>query len=226
MRRLAYPAAVLLLLASTSTAYAGAGPPKLAEFDTGSYQATVYNDSHIAQLGSNMVTVEIHGLPPGAHASLKLVSPKGQTVSVPLNPLTVLSGSEGHGGSEDAGHGAESDGHGTTAAPKADDHGTKTDAHGTKADAHGAAEADAHDTESTDGAGFNARGRVRLDQIGEWTAILEIDGVPEGKLTARAPFTVERGGPNQIFLSVAGLLMGGTMIYGAINRRSIAEKGR
>ncbi|MFZ5826393.1 MAG: hypothetical protein ACOY94_19035 [Bacillota bacterium] len=90
----------------------------------------------------------------------------------------------------DGGHGAS------------DDHGAKDD----HDDGHGD---DGHD----DGA-YQARGKVKLSMTGTWTAVLSIDGARE-----KIEFEVEQGGPNRIFLGVAGSLMGGSMIYGAIERR-------
>lgn len=231
MRRLAYPAAILLLLASATVANAGAGLPKLATLEAGGYKAAVHIDSQVPHVGTNVLTIESSSLPGGAHVELSLIGPDGQTVSVPLKPLVVLTGPEGgHGGEAADSHAAPTaDSH---AAPAADSHGAdhaapKTDSHGTASDGHGAAaESNAHGGESTAAAGYNARGKAQLNQTGHWTAVLVIDGVPEGKLTAKAPFEVEQGGPNRIFLAFSGLLMGGTMIYGAVNRRSHVHKGR
>jgi hypothetical protein len=205
MRRLAYPAAILLLVTSAATAYAGAGLPKLASFTVGTYQLGVHVDSLIPRVGTNVLTVEAASLPHGAQVALKLVGPGGQTVDVPLDPLTVLTGPDG-------GHG---DDHG---APAADSHGTPANSHGTTAasDHEHAAESEA----------LNARGKVKLDQTGNWTAVLQIHGTPEGDLHAEAPFTVENGGPSRPYLAFTGLLMGGTAFYAAINRRKGADTGR
>lgn len=234
MRRLAYPAAILLLFAGVTTAHAGVGLPKLAAMTAGGYQANVYTDSYIPHVGANMFSVELDGLPEGAHVSLKLVGPKGQTVSVPLKPLTVISGPEG-GHGEDEEHGAAKDDHAAAPAdahgaaqPAKDDHAATPADHQDAAqpakDDHGAA-TDAHGASTSGAASLNTRGTALLDQTGEWTAILEIEG-HEGTLSAEAPFVVEEGGPNRLYLTFTGLLMGGTMVYGAIARRTNARNGR
>jgi len=254
MRRLAYPAAILLLVTSAVTAYAGAGLPKLASFTVGTYKVGVHVDSLVPRVGTNVLTVEAASLPHGAQVELKLVGPGGQTVEVPLNPLTVLSGPDGghgddHGAPAADSHGAAADSHGTTTdshgtaanshgtpdnshGTPADSHGTPANSHGTPANSHGTP-SNSHDTaaasdheHAAESEALNARGKVKLDQTGNWTAVLQIHGTPEGDLHAEAPFTVENGGPSRPYLAFTGLLMGGTAIYAAINRRKGADTGR
>jgi hypothetical protein len=161
-------------------------------------------------------------------------------LEVPLNPLTVLSGPDGghgddHGAPAADSHGTTADSHGTTAnshGTTANSHGTTADSHGTTANSHGttansSGTATASDHEhAAEPEALNARGKVKLDQTGNWTAVLQIHGTPEGDLHAEAPFTVENGGPSRPYLAFTGLLMGGTAIYAAINRRKGADTGR
>ncbi|MFZ5827522.1 MAG: hypothetical protein ACOY94_24735 [Bacillota bacterium] len=79
-------------------------------------------------------------------------------------------------------------------------------------DDHGAR--DDHGDDGHDDGAYQARGKMKLSTTGTWTAVLSIDGATE-----KTMFEVEQGGPNRLFLGVAGSLMGGSMIYGAIERR-------
>lgn len=109
MRLLPLPTTALLVLTLASPALAGVGMPKIADLRAGPHAAAIHNDSPMLRTGSNTLTVEIPSLPVGRTVSLRLMSPGGQTVEVPLRRPVVLSGpAEDHGG-----HGS-ADSHGTT----------------------------------------------------------------------------------------------------------------
>lgn len=215
MRRLAYPVAVLAVLASASLASASAGLPKVASLTAGSYKASLHSDSLAPRTGSNTFTLEIGSLPADTHTHLTLVSPSGKSVPVDLQALTILSGPDGGHGGDAHGSAAPADPH---AAAPADSHGAATDAHGTTTDAHAAAVATA--------TAYNARGKAVLTETGTWTAVLELESTHDGKLTAKAPFTVKTGGPSRVYLAFTGSLIGGFIIYGAVNRRQNTKSGR
>lgn len=83
------------------------------------------------------------------------------------------------------------------------------DSHG-GGDAHGAAET----------AVYHGRGKAVLPMAGTWTVRVTAGDVAETTLQATA------GGPNKLFVSFTGLLMGGFMAYGAIQRRRQQTSGR
>lgn len=110
-----------------------------------------------------------------------------------------------------SGHG-ESDAHGASAAPApastagADDHASAT-----LSDDHGSAE--------RENGGYVGRGSARLDATGTWKARLLIRD-PNGEvMTAEMALDVVDGGPNPIYLGTTGLLIGGSLLYGATQRR-------
>ena len=184
MRHTVWVFVLLLALTASAPVLAGPGLPTVARLDVGPYKVSLLNDSPSFITGSNTVTVVVPGLEPEAAVSLQFVSPEGQMVKVPLEHLVVLSGPDGGHGAGDH-HGAE------------DDHG----------------EAGGHGDYGHDADGYQARGKVKLDATGTWTADLSINGATE-----KIHFNVEQGGPNRLFLGVAGAVMGGSMIYGAIER--------
>lgn len=227
MRYIALVSVLIGTLALASPVQAGAGLPKLASFTVGEISATVQNDSPTLKTGTNVLTLQISELPEGYRAELTLVGPAGQSVPVPLKPLVVLEGpAEAHG---DDGHGAEESAAGHDAPKSAAAAPAKSDGHG--GDSHGTpapAPAKTDDHESSDGhgdedalgeAGYNARGKVRLSETGEWKLIFALTDDHGAVTRSEAHVPVEQGGPNRLFLAVTGSLMGGTMIYGAIERR-------
>ena len=216
MRRYTLPIALVGLLVSASPAFAGAGLPTLASLEAGSYKVQVSNDSPFMHTGSNTLTVAGYDLPEGAKVSLTLTGPGGETVPVPLAHLTVVEGpADAHGAGAEAEQ-DEADGHEAAA----------TDAHG--GDTHGEAAAteaghggDEHDTPAS----YNARGAVRLNTTGEWTARLQIEDANGRKSEATFHFDVDKGGPSRFYLAFTGTLMGGTMLYGAVSKIQSKRSG-
>jgi hypothetical protein len=206
MRQLALPAAALLVAASTTVASAGAGLPKVAEVQAGPYRAALHNDSPAVRKGGNTLTVEIPSLPPGQIVALQLRSSGGQLLRVPLVPLVQLQG-------DVSGHDA------SAAAGELDDH-------------HGAA----HGTDQMSGYGeatapYMARGRVSVPTTGTWEAQLTIrDGHGDGldgsseAMYGHADLDVVEGGPNPWYLGATGSLMGGALLFGAVQRRRGARR--
>jgi hypothetical protein len=244
MRSLALPAAALLLMASVTSAGAGPGLPKVASLTAGPYTATLHNDSPTLRKGANTLTVEISSLPPDHHVTLQLRGPTGQVLHVPLRPVKVLGGVGGHGDAPGA-HGAERSPH----AEELDSHGkgdAKVDNHG-KVDDHDRAKAlpvpaaaphsqglahnesrsalvaadDDHGSAKNGGTGeaFMARGGVRLPVTGTWRAELLIRDDHGDLLAGEVSVAAVDGGPNPIYLATTGSLIGGSLLFGAIQRR-------
>lgn len=212
MRRLALPATAAWLLFAATTAFAGAGLPKIATVQAGPYDAVLSNDSKGARTGSNVFTLEIPEFA-GDKVSLRLTGPAGQIVVVPLKPLVVLGGG-GHGEGE------------THAMPEPDSHGKAADAHEKETGSHGSGSSgeanssggDAHGDSPPEN-GYLARGKVRLNATGTWTAQLEVTDAQGASTAVEFPLQVKQGGPNTLYVSFSGLLMGGTVVYGWIQRR-------
>lgn len=67
---------------------------------------------------------------------------------------------------------------------------------------------------------YHGRGKAVLPTTGTWTVRLHAGEVAETQLDATT------SGPNQIFVASTGLLMGGFMLYGAIQRRRQQTPGK
>lgn len=193
MRNRIWPAtaAALLLVAGAATpALAGGGLPVLTSLRAGHAEVTIYGDSLQIHTGTNTLTLETTGLEAGQVPQLRLLGPGGQVVTVPLSPLHIVAGPDG-------GHG---DSHGDDSHGGGDDHGG--DDHG--GDGHGAPAADA----------VWFRGTAKVGATGLWKAELQVGGEK-----ATDEVKVVENGPSGLFLGATGLAMGGTIIYGAIQRR-------
>jgi hypothetical protein len=238
MRRIALSATLLLVLTAATPAFAGGGLPKIASLQVGSNQVAVHGDSPSLHKGTNVLTVEIAELSPGQTVNLYLKGPAGQSVTVPLSDLVVLSGpAGGHG---DGGHESAPTGHETTAAGhdmsaaghdmsaaghdmsaaghdmSAAGHDMSAAGHDMSAAGHDMSAA-GHDTAATATA-YAARGKADLNATGSWHLVVEITGHDQ-KEAAEAHVEVVQGGPNGAYLGFTGLLMGGTFIYGVVQRR-------
>lgn len=73
---------------------------------------------------------------------------------------------------------------------------------------------------------FNARGQAAPDATGDWTATLVIGDDHGSQWQAATTLAVVRGGPNRLYVGFVGLLMGGSVTYGAIQRRRLRPYGR
>jgi hypothetical protein len=230
MRRITLPTAALLVLLSASPALASAGLPKIASLQLGPHQAAIHNDSQSARIGSNTITVEVTDVPAGHSVHLHFVGPNGEVLEPTLRPLQVLTGpADAHGGHESStsehasatadhtqtstGHGHEMSGHtasGHDAAP--------APAPAAPADQHADQHATGHDT-AGQGATFTTRTNVTFPEGGTWKAILAIGADHGDTLQAEAPFEVTYGGPNRVFVASSGLIIIGSILYGALNKR-------
>ncbi|MGE5675371.1 MAG: 4Fe-4S binding protein [Mycobacterium leprae] len=197
--------------ASGGSSLRGGTAPAVALFDVGPHSAAVTADSPQVHTGRNTFTLELCSLPPQAKATLKLTGPHGQVIDVPLTPLAMPQGSgpttlpvgaDGH-----AGH----------------NHGGGSGVMGSNA---GAAAGEfvphSHDGGLTSDAGFSyhVRGSARLDEPGEWVGTVQAPDPDKGVVTNDFTILVVRGGPNPWYLWIAGLLIGGSLLLGAIGRRS------
>ena len=235
MRRIALPAAALLVLLGASPALASAGLPKIASLQVGPHKAAIHNDSQSARVGSNTITVEITDVPAGHSVHLRFIGPNGQLLEPTLRPLQILTGPEdAHGGHDTSSgeHGAATADHAQTSS----DHGTQSSGHETSG--HGTAGHDAapapapaaapaapadphaggHDT-AGQGETFNARTTVDFPEGGTWKAVLVVEASHDDILQAEAPFEVTYGGPNRVFVASSGLIIVGSILYGALNKR-------
>jgi hypothetical protein len=240
MRTLATLLSLLVVLAVPTRTWASAGLPQIASLQVGPYRVQIWNDSPSLRTWDNTVTLAVPDLPNGGQVYLALQSPAGRTVAVPLQPLRVLdgpdtaghgdgpdtTGNDNHAGQEADAHGhdgaGEADGHGHDSAAQADAHGhdsaAETDAHGHGGDGHDEAQSGHHGGSLPVG-GYLARGRVKLDQPGTWQLTVTVTGDPAGKQAATIPVTVVDGSPNRVYLGATGLIMTGTVLYGALHRR-------
>ncbi|MGE5673589.1 MAG: hypothetical protein ACM3XM_06830 [Mycobacterium leprae] len=110
MRRVVWPAVLMLTLGAAAPALASGSHGAQALFDVGPHSAAVTADSPQVHTGTNTFTVELCSLPPDKQATLQLKGPHGQVVNVPLKSLTVIPdpsgmanmempvGSDGHAG--------------------------------------------------------------------------------------------------------------------------------
>ena len=214
----AIPAALLLILGAAAPALAGGGLPVLSSMKAGNTEVTIYGDSMFVHTGTNTLTVEATGLPEGAAIALNLIGPDGKTVVVPLRPLRVVAGpADAHGGD----HENESDGH------ESEDSGHESDgdAHETESTQHGSshdAQADQHGDEPAESESpVWFRGKASVPTTGTWKAQLEIGGAK-----ATDELKVVGNGPSPLYLAFTGVIMGGTITYGAIQRRRQSQTGR
>lgn len=200
-------AAALVLVAGTAApAFAGAGLPVLSTMTVGQTEVTLYGDSLFVHTGTNKLTLEVTGLPEGATMALNLTGPDGQVVQVPLKPLRFVEGpAEDHGGE-----------HGEEPAAASGDHGASQPA------AAGGDHGDGHSGEA-DAAGAVTwfRGKAVVSATGTWKAQLLVNGDK-----ATDELKVVDNGPDPFYLAATGLAMGGTIIYGAIQRRRQPQEGR
>jgi hypothetical protein len=67
---------------------------------------------------------------------------------------------------------------------------------------------------------------VSLDQPGTWQVTVTVAGDPAGQQSTTIPVTVVDGSPNRVYLGATGLIMTGTVLYGAIHRRLRSDKRR
>jgi hypothetical protein len=74
--------------------------------------------------------------------------------------------------------------------------------------------------------GFTGRGLARLDATGAWTATVRIRDASGQALLASAQVNVVDGGPNPLYLATTGLLIGGSLLFGMIQRRRELVRGR
>ncbi|HYF93695.1 MAG TPA: hypothetical protein VD969_15885 [Symbiobacteriaceae bacterium] len=221
----AIPAALLLILGAAAPALAGGGLPVLSSMKAGNTEVTIYGDSMFVHTGTNTLTVEATGLPEGAAIALNLIGPDGKTVVVPLRPLRVVAGpADAHGGdhenesdgheSEDSGHESEDSGHESDG----DAHETESTQHGSSHDA----QADQHGDEPAESESpVWFRGKASVPTTGTWKAQLEIGGAK-----ATDELKVVGNGPSPLYLAFTGVIMGGTITYGAIQRRRQSQTGR
>ncbi len=147
MRKITWLSTLLLTATIATPALAGAGLPTLARISTGDYQVLLQGDSPTLHTGTNTITVAVADLPDEVPITIQFVGPQGQSIALPLQPLTVLEGpADAHGG----------------------DHGTAADDHGDEA--HGETHGDdAHATPS-----FQARGKITLPETGPWRAVIQV----------------------------------------------------
>lgn len=235
MRHVALPAAALLLVTAATGVWAGSGLPRLAALDIGPYYATLHNDSPALRKGANTLTVEIPSLPAGQQVELWLRGPAGQLLAVPLLPVRVLGGAatggeHGEAGRADTGIGRTgSADHGATAAPHvapglvplaaAADH--TADHVADRADDNvrgGPGHGDAH-TPGGAATTFLGRGAITLPGTGVWHAIVRVGAHDEIPLEAEAAIETVDGSPNPLYLGATGSLIGGSLVYGAVERR-------
>lgn len=72
---------------------------------------------------------------------------------------------------------------------------------------------------------FLARGSVRLPAAGTWAAHVTVN-LPDGDpVSAIIPIEVTPGGPHSGFITISGLLMGGSITVGFLQRRRDARQG-
>jgi hypothetical protein len=209
MRRIALPAALLLVLTAATPALANAGLPKIASLQVGSHVVAVHGDSPSLHTGTNTLTVEIADLTPDHTVTLSLKGPSGQSVAVPLEDLVILSGPDEHSHGEADMSGMDMGGMnmGGMDMPGMS-HDSGTSGHDMSAMSHDSGSAE----------GFNARGKVSLNATGTWHVVVEVAGHDQ-KQSAEAHADVVDNGPNRVYLGFTGFLMGGTFLYGIVERR-------
>jgi hypothetical protein len=59
---------------------------------------------------------------------------------------------------------------------------------------------------------------ARLPATGSWRAVLTVGNEQAERLTAELPLEATADGPSAVYLGFMGFLIGGSMLYGAIQR--------
>jgi len=238
MRRLILPLMIAYLLAMGAPAQAGGGLPKLTTLQVGHRTVAIHGDSAVARTGANVLTMEITEWTDGSEVSLTLVGPTGQKIAVPLLPVRVIEGpadAHGGGGAEQgatAGHDAQPAA--THDAAPANAHGSASTDHGamnmsgSKATDHSATQTPepAADDHGTASGTYTVRGKASLPTAGPWQVMVAITQAGEAPESAEAMLDAEYGGPHPLYLTGAGALMGGSVLYGVIQKRRIPINGR
>jgi hypothetical protein len=247
MRLAGYPMALVLLLTGTAPMEAGVGMPQIGSIQIGPHRVHVLNDSIGLRKGRNMLTVHVPGLPPGHGVTLHLHGPRGELVEVPLRSLHVVGDpGAGHGALTAVtavaavAHERPADGHhvhgASPPAPAAHREAAHRDAaHGSPhphegapgasdhdATAHGAVHGDAPHGPGHGGmalAGYAVRGTARLPSTGAWRALVTVSDGQGPSLSGELPIDAIEDGPNPLYLGLVGLLTGGSVLYGVIQRR-------
>lgn len=241
--------AALLALWTAAPAVAGvAGLPELGKVKVGQVSVTIRSANESLAAGANILTLEFppEGLPADAQVTVRLV--KGQQViTAAAKPIQMLSEGEGAGVSVIppaaltliAATGGDPHSHDpkpAEPAPAPKTESAPAEAHGQEAGStheaggHDAAATEASHEEDSHGgghgdehglAGPQYRARFSVPEAGEWALTVSIAGVGES-----APLHVETipGGPNRIFMSVVGLLMGSAAVAGAVHRLMRSKK--
>lgn len=241
MHRLAIPAAIALLLTSTIPAWAGGGLPTLADLTVGPFRTILRNDSSTLAIGANRLTVEAPSLPADHQVSLWLIGPHGQRVTVPLRaPITLGAASHGHDAEPTGLHtgdprtaGPNFSGARRPTTPATSDHAASTTgghgaSHGSVAGASpppaaarpsspAAANGEVDDPDHAHG--FLGYGVARVDVAGVWLAQFEIRD-PQGRaLSAATRLDAVDTSPNPVYLGASGLVIGGSLLMGVLQRR-------
>jgi hypothetical protein len=207
MRRFALPIALGVLVVSVAPVLADGGLPEIGTLRAGPFTATLHNDAATLVTGSNTLTVEVPSLPDRHAVSLSLTGPSGERVDVPLRPVQVLDGPPDGHSHDMAGMGG---GHDMAAMGGGHDM-TSMGGHDMSGMAAGGAET------------YRGRGSISVPEAGSWQAHLVIRAAAGASFVAEAPLNAEDGGPNGLYLAGAGTLMGGFVVYGAIQRRRQAR---
>jgi hypothetical protein len=170
--------------------------------------------------------------PPADHSGMSAASHSNQPANVHAQPTPASSHDAMAGGMDHAamGHGSEMPPAGQTdSAPAADVHGGASPDDHVVADAHDQAALHvANEAGSPGEESYLARGQANLPSTGRWIAHLSMRGQRGEIFTGQAPLEVVEGGPNRLYLGATGLLMGGSLLFGLIQRRrqSDAPVGR
>jgi hypothetical protein len=205
--------------------------------DLGKYQVEISGDPPTLRTGTNTLTIAISNFPVDAPLTLNAVGPAGQVVNVPLKPLTILTGPEddmsgmegmadmpgmSHSSSHDA-PAATQDAHSSGHAAQPATQDAHSSGHAAAAPAAPAPAASSHEHAT---ASYNVRGKVAINQSGTWKLVLEGKDEHGAAIKAEAAVNAEYGGPNRVYLGFTGLLMFGSIAYGAVNRRRQPAGGR
>lgn len=217
-RKIAITFALMLALGAPATVSASAGLPKLAGLELSTYHAQIFGDSPSLHTGTNTITIAISDFPADTALTLTVLGPSGQVVNVPLSPLTVLSGpTDSHDQSATA--------HPSTGARGMSHmNGTPSSGHGSATENHTGLSHDApaptgHGGDDHEQASFNVRGKAVITEPGAWRFVLDAQDHHGETLKAEASVDAEQGGPSRVYLGVTGLIMAGSITYGAVNRR-------
>lgn len=219
MRLTAIPAALLLVLGIAAPAFADGSLPLIAVVQAGPYRVSIHNDSKHLRSGTNRITLEVDGKPTAHSVSVTLVSPDGQTMKVPMRNLIVL----GSASADDHSHGASPNSPGSSS-----DHSSMGSmpgmdmSHpmpGTVPSAPAAAPSGEAAPHEHGNGTFLARGEARLSMTGTWTARLEVWDEHGEPTRTEVSVPVVPGSPNPYYMGFTGTLIGGSLLYGTINRR-------